>query len=90
MDTRNQVIMTSPSRKLVGSYVTKKGQKLLANPNLKAKERKEITAKYTKNRYEQNPYSKPFLELKKDAEKGTVVRERHIKHKILPNSTIKL
>jgi hypothetical protein len=52
---RKQVIRTAPSRVKVGTYLTKKGQRLKSEG---ASE--EVLAKYTKNRYKPNPESKPF------------------------------
>ena len=55
---RKQVVYSEPRRILVEEYLTPKGERLMALAKTKA-ERKEIKAKYGKNRYKVNPNAKP-------------------------------
>lgn len=78
----NQVVRTAPSRVKVGTYLTKKGQRL-KEQGASA----EVLAKYTKNRYKPNPDSKPikFKEITPDGEVRTSTKTvRHTGFK-LPN-----
>jgi hypothetical protein len=55
-----QVVHTAPARVLVGTYLTKKGKKLMSLAKTD-KEKKDIRAKYEKNRYAPNPECHVFL-----------------------------
>lgn len=57
---RKQVIMSAPSRVLVGRYLSLKGLKLQMSAKTKT-EKAAIWQKYGKNRYKNNPDSHPVL-----------------------------
>ena len=57
---RKQVIMSAPSRVLVGRYLSPKGLKLHMSAKTKT-EKAAIWQKYGKNRYKNNPDSHPVL-----------------------------
>ena len=60
MGVRKQIIMSAPSRLLVGKYLSPKGLRLHMSAKTKA-EKNAIWKKYGKNRYKINPDSYPVL-----------------------------
>lgn len=72
---RNQVVNTAPRTIVVGQYLTAKGVRLK-----KEGATKEELAKYTKNRRQPNPESKPFTTPRIDANGRLKNKQRHIKH----------
>ena len=72
---QKQVIKTAPSRIKVGTYLTKKGLRLKREGASD-----EVLAKYTKNRYKDNPDSKPFKTLSITAEGKAKLRTRTLEH----------
>lgn len=60
-----QIVRTSPEYVLEGKYLTKKGIRLINQPNLTQEEKDLIYRKYCKNKYVLNPDSKPLRQVKK-------------------------
>ena len=58
--TTTQIVMSEPSKIFKEKYLTKKGKRLLMNKILT---KKEVWAKYGKNRYVKNPDAFPVKEI---------------------------
>jgi hypothetical protein len=58
MGVRKQRVLSAPGRIFVERYLSPKGKRLLWDANTK-KEKKDVWAKYGKNRYRINPDAKP-------------------------------